>query len=981
MDNFCDVASLPVALSAKESHRLAILRSYRILDTPEEEDYDRFTRLAARLFGVSTALISLVDEDRQWFKSRFGLTMCGSAREVSFCSHVVDADAPLIVSDTRNDPRFASNPFVTENPKVRFYAGVPLRAPEGAILGTLCLLDDKPREFSDADLAQLSDLAEMVMDKMKLRHKKQFYRSLVEDGSEMVTIFKENGDVIYQSPSVERLLGYPFQEIYNSKLLDLVHPDDQAGVVARYTQMIEEKSDLPLHRYRFLHKNGSWRTIECYARYALDDNEIGGIVSISRDVTQHAQMEQQLNQIEARFEATFDQSSLGMAMVNLDGSLLRINRKFAEMSGIEIARLSQYHYRELMLPEEIENSTQNAERLISGEIATLSIERRLTRRDGQSFWAQFTVSLVRKVDGEPDYLLAQVQDIDARRKQNERLRLLESVAVHANDAILITAAEPVEEDENGPRILYANEAYCKMSGYTLEEVIGKTPRIMQGEGTDPEARAQIRRALKRWKPVVVEILNYTRAGVPFWVELSIFPVSDEKGWYTHWVSVQRDVTARKQSEATLHRTNEEAQAARQEAEAANRAKSEFLSRMSHELRTPLNAILGFGQLLELEDQTPNNRESTDQILRAGRHLLELINEVLDISRIETGSMSMSLEPVSIAEVARETLDLVRSMAAQYGISLREEGVFNSRLSLAGDRRRVKQVLLNLLSNAIKYNRRGGHVTLSVESIPAVTGGATGGATGERAERVRVRVTDSGAGIAPEKRERLWVPFDRLDAETTGIEGTGIGLALSYRLAQAMNGQLDFRSSEQGSTFWLELPCAHPTASGFDESADLDASATDCAPQSEILWQALYIEDNLPNVQLMEGILAHRPQVRLLSAGQGALGIELARQNRPDVILLDLHLPDINGDEVLRQLRADDATRQIPIVMISADATPGQIERMLAAGANDYLSKPFGIAHFLRVLDDCIALSETRKIESLSTDTLATESLALAQLVA
>ena len=935
MDNFRDDSSSFSAASEEEIRRLAVLRSYRILDTPEEETYDRFTRLAARLFGVPMALISLVDENRQWFKSRVGLTICGSARDISFCSHVVDADAPLIVPDARNDARFADNPFVTEHPNVRFYAGVPLRAPEGVVLGTFCLLDDKPREFSDADLAQLSDLAEMVMDKIKLRHKKQFYRSLVEDGSEIVTIFNENRDVIYQSPSVERVLGYPVQEIYNANIFDLIHPDDQAGVAARYAQMIEQKCDVPLHRSRFLHKDGSWRTMECYARYAVDDDEIGGIIIISRDVTEHAQMEQQLNQIEARFEATFEQSSLGMAMVALDGKFLRINRKFAELSALDVARLGEYHYYDLLAPEEIEVCAQNAERLMRGEVAALSIEQRLIDCNGESVWAQFTVSLVRKTDGEPDYLLAQVENINARRQQNERLRLLESVAVHANDAILITEAEPVEAEENGPRILYANEAYCKMSGYTLEEVIGKTPRIMQGPDSDPAARAEIRRALKRWKPIVIEILNYTKAGVPFWVELSIVPVADERGWYTHWVSLQRDVTARKESEAALIR-------AREEAEAANRAKSDFLGRMSHELRTPLNAILGFGQLLELEEQAPGNRESTGQILKAGRHLLELINEVLDISRIESGAVALSLEPVSIAEIARETLDLVGPMAAQFGVRLHQTRVFDSPLMLLGDRRRVKQIALNLLSNAIKYNREGGEVTLSIEPV-------------ENGESVRLCVADNGNGIAPEKRDRLWVPFDRLGAEASGIEGTGIGLALSYRLAQTMNGQLDFRSSERGSTFWLELPRADLPSAELDGQSELDFH--DGAPAVATRWTVLYIEDNLPNVQLMEGILTHRPEVRLLTALQGALGVELARQHRPNVILLDLHLPDINGDEVLRRLRADVATRDIPVVMISADATPGQIQRLIVAGANDYLSKPFNIAHFLRVLDECIALSE------------------------
>ena len=927
-----------------ESYRLSVLRSYGLLDSPQEQTFDAITRMAARLFEMPTVLISLIDEDRQWFKSRVGLDVCETSRDISFCNHVLDANAPLVVPDARADARFADNPLVTGAPHIRFYAGAPLRAPEGVILGTLCLIDSKTREFSDDDRAQLSEMADLVVDRMKLQHNERLYRSLIESSSDLVTVFDQQGNVTYQSPSFMRLSGHDFTELNGEQILELVHPDDRNAVQQIYADIKENKRDRAIHRYRFLSGDGSWRTLESYGHYQLDDPHINGIVSISHDVTESVQMEEQLSLSEQRFVATFEQSSVGMAMVALDGTLLRINQTFSEMTGIDPTRMSEHRYREIILPDELEAASTESQRLISGQDKSLSLERRLVHQNGRVRWAQFAISRVTDAR-KNDYLLVQVQDIEARRAQEERLRLLESVAVNANDAILITEAEPIEEENGGPRILYANESYLKMSGYTLEEVVGKTPRIMQGPETDLAVREQIHKSLKRWKPIVAELINYTRDGTPFWVELSIVPVADEKGWYTHWVSIQRDITARKESEAALMRTKEEADRAREEAEAANRAKSEFLSRMSHELRTPLNAVLGFGQLLELEEQTANNRESTEQILKAGRHLLELINEVLDISRIETGRMTLSLEPVSIAEVARETFDLVRSMAAQYGISLRENEVFDSPFFFLGDQRRIKQILLNLLSNAIKYNREGGHIELTLELF-------------EETGRVRLCVTDSGIGIDPEKRERLWVPFDRLDAEATGIEGTGIGLALSYRLAQAMDGQLDFRPEEQGSTFWLELPRA--TSLPLLTKGDLDGvNPTSSAPIST-RWVALYIEDNLPNVQLMQGILARRPEVRLLTSFQGALGVELAQQHCPDVILLDLHLPDLNGDEVLRRLRAHPVTKAIPVVIISADATPRQIERLLKAGANNYLSKPFDISHFLNVLDSCITLSEERQ---------------------
>ena len=945
-----EIRALPVPVlcedgaACPEEKRLRILRSYSLLDSPAEENFDRLTRLGARLFGVPTVLISLIDAERQWFKSRVGLEVCQTGRDVSFCNYSIQGDQVFVVPDASQDARFADNPLVVGAPHIRFYAGAPLQVPEGATLGALCLIDTKPREFSAHDAAQLRDLAAMVVDEMVLRRNEKLYRSLIEGGSDIVTIFDETGLVTYQSPSLSHWLGYEAGELVGRQIFDLVHPDEQKMVAELYAEMLRDRCDIDHHQFRFQHKNGDWHTLECYGRYLLDDPQIAGIVATSRDVTDRVQIEQQLNSSEQRFQAAFDQSSIGMSLSTPDGQCVRTNAALSRISGYEAHELCALNYRTLTHQSDAEAESENVEMLLRGATASFEMEKRILHRDGHYLWLLVSVALVRDDAGAPQYLISQIQDIDTRKKQEERLRLLESIAVNANDAILVTEAEPV--DEPGPRILYANQAYLKMSGYTLEEVLGQTPRIMQGPDTDPSSRDKIRRALKRWKPVVVEMLNYRKDGTQFWVELSIVPVADERGWYTHWVSLQRDVTARKEAEALLIRTSEEAERAREEAEAANSAKSEFLSRMSHELRTPLNAILGFGQLLELEEQTPGNRESTEQILKAGRHLLELINEVLDISRIETGKMSMSLEPVSVALVARETLDLVRPMAEQYSVTISESGVFDCDFLVRGDRRRIKQILLNLLSNAIKYNHAGGHVTLWIE--------ARAGCEGEgEAPCLRMCVTDTGPGIAPEMRERMWVPFDRLGAESSGVEGTGIGLALSHRLAQAMDGALEFDSTrEAGSTFWLELPSVATLAQANEDSSEAIVPAS--AIPATTRHVALYIDDNQSNVQLMQGILARRPEVRLLTAFQGGLGLELARQHCPDIILLDLHLPDMNGDEVLRRLRENPDTQNIPVVMVSADATPRQIERLLGLGADDYLSKPFDVTHFLRVMDDLIA---------------------------
>jgi PAS domain S-box-containing protein len=391
-----------------------------------------------------------------------------------------------------------------------------------------------------------------------------------------------------------------------------------------------------------------------------------------------------------------------------------------------------------------------------------------------------------------------------------------------------------------------------------------------------------------------------------------------------------------------HLQEEMAERKRMEAEAdrANRAKSEFLSRMSHELRTPLNGIIGFAQLLELDALSDEQRESVDHILKGGRHLLSLINEVLDIARIESEKLSISLEPVLTAEVVQSAVDLVRPQAAARRVSLLMAGAeMDSRYVLA-DRQRLQQVLLNILSNAVKYNRDGGTITVSCD---------------ERADRVRLTVRDSGYGIAPAMLERLFTPFDRLGAEQTGIEGTGLGLALSKRLVDAMGGALLVESQVgEGTTFGVELPRAENLA---DPITTADERRNDDAATPKTRGSVLYIEDNVANLRLLERILARRPGLTLLSAMQGRRGLELARDHRPGAIILDLHLPDLPGSEVLKHLREDPQTREIPVVILSADATPGQTARLLAQGAHAYLTKPVDVAQLLALIDELLGGSK------------------------
>jgi signal transduction histidine kinase/ActR/RegA family two-component response regulator len=399
----------------------------------------------------------------------------------------------------------------------------------------------------------------------------------------------------------------------------------------------------------------------------------------------------------------------------------------------------------------------------------------------------------------------------------------------------------------------------------------------------------------------------------------------------------RDVTERKRLDQVLQEKNVELESARSVAEKANLAKSDFLSSMSHELRSPLNAILGFAQLMDSDSTpaAPNQKESIAQILQAGWHLLKLINEILDLAKVESRQVPLSEEPVALSEVMLECHSMIEPQAQKRAIKLilpKTDIPFFVR----ADRTRLKQVLINLLSNAVKYNVKEGTVDVQcAESTPG---------------RIRISIKDSGAGLSPEQLGQLFQPFNRLGQEAGGEEGTGIGLVVAKRLIELMGGEIGVESTVGlGSVFWFALnSVAEPRlAIAAGGAAALDQPQV---PRGKRLHTVLYVEDNPANLKLVEQIIARHPDISLLTAVNGNSGVEIAHASVPDVILMDINLPGINGFEALKILRADPTTAHIPVIALSANAMPRDIERGLKAGFFRYITKPIKVDEFMQALD-------------------------------
>ena len=513
----------------------------------------------------------------------------------------------------------------------------------------------------------------------------------------------------------------------------------------------------------------------------------------------------------------------------------------------------------------------------------------------------------------------------------------------------------IATDEKGIIQLF-NVGAERMLGYLATEVVN---RISPSDMHDPDevkahAKAISRElatsiapgfealAFKASRDIedIYELTYIRKDGGRFPAIVSITALRDDHGVIIGYLLIGTDNSERKRAELAL----KEAMAA---ADQANRAKTDFLSGMSHELRTPLNAILGFAQLVDTGTPAPTaaQKRHVDEILKAGWYLLELINEVLDLALIESGKLMLSQEPVSLAGVMLECRAMVEPQALKRGIT-KTFPRFDKPCFVNADRTRVKQVLINLLFNAIKYNKPGGQVMVECTSHDAAT--------------VRISVRDTGDGLTQDQLAQLFQPFNRLGRETGAEEGTGIGLVVTKRLVEQMGGTIGVNSTVgAGSEFWIELMRVDPpqlTTQEIEGSTSTRVAAADGAS----LRTLLYVEDNPANLALVEQIIERRPDLRLLSAADGNLGIEYARVYQPEVILMDINLPGIGGFEAMQILRSDPATMSIPIIALSANAMPRDIAKGLEAGFFTYLTKPIKVGEFMDALDVALLHSRTAK---------------------
>ncbi len=849
-----------------ETQRLAALHALQVLDTPLDRAFERMTQLARDLFDVPIALVSLVDKERQWFKSHQGLEICETSRELSFCAHAVAIDAPLIIEDTLHDERFIDNPLVEGLPRIRFYAGYPLRPTDGMAIGTLCLIDRQPRDFSPRDLKLLESLAGQVEELLRqhklqidLAHTARRFEALFNKSATAKVRIDQAGRIIGINPFALNLLGYEEHELLGKNVAVLTPPEISSqhdAFIARYIAGSEPKVIGRGREVEALHKQGHHVPVHLAINAIHDDHGevvefLGVLTDLSEVYNANRRMRKEQNLLKVLHQGITDYQAL-MSGKKLWTFLLEALRELTD---------SDY----ALIGEVMPTSTTNALKIHA--ITDLS-------------WSEDSRLLMERLRS-GDMTLTNPKSLLGRVFAYGEVIMTNDVYSHVNCGGF-PPGHPVLHNYLGVPIV---------SG---ERLIGMFAIA--------NSKQPLNQALLDW----------------------LQPFTDTCALLINLYSQM----------AEREQVTQDLASARDQAERANQAKSEFLSSMSHELRTPLNAIIGFSQLLAKARRDPlsdKQHRQVAQIEKSGQHLLSLINEVLDLAKIEAGHLSLSLEAMSVTTVIDDACSTLEANIEAAGITLIRPA-FPAPWQVTADYTRTKQVLLNLLSNAIKYNSHEGTITISVS---------------QQDDELCISVTDSGKGIAAARQHELFEPFNRLGAEHDATEGTGIGLAITRELIGRMQGRIGFESVPgEGSTFWFTLPLAENDLSQAALPTNANAESVSV---SERTFQVLYIEDNPTNQRLMEDIIEDYPHIELQTVVSAELGLDIMRHSPPDLVLMDIHLPGMNGYQALAEIQKTPTLKHINVIALSANAMERDLRYGLAAGFVDYLTKPINIDKLSRSL--------------------------------
>jgi PAS domain S-box-containing protein len=1021
----------PTVTSDSETKRLQALSSYNVLDTLPEKEYDAITRLASYICQVPIALISLIDTDRQWFKSKFGLDASQTTRADAFCNYTILDTGIHEVENALESDTFKDNMYVQGAPDVRFYAGAPLIDPDGNRLGSLCVIDRVPRKLTDEQRDALRTLADEVMSHLELRKQKRELQESLESHKEFFNLFDTSAeihfiadkdsnielinkavtsilgytpeqvigrslwsfvtgskrehfasvidkakatdgsfnietqtlsidgqekwiswcgnykrgkwyasgrDITYQksilaeleqlslvaskmingiavsnagdgvvwiNSAFEKITGYDFNDVKDKRLRDVFVPDvNNTESVKLYNERIASKQSYSAHVYA-TRKDGKqiWLSVITSISYGKG-GEVEKYIRVINDITARktAQLDLEILSLAAR------KSPSGMLSRDATGVVVWMNEAMEKITGYTLAEMKGKRFGTILLGEDTDRAIFNDAVKASAENRPYTAELLIYKKDRTPVWVAMSNSPLLNDAGDVERQVTNMVDITDRKKAESELKLLSLVASNTTSGVVINNSDG--------EIEWVNDAFEKITGYSVNDVKDNhLGDILQGELTDTSIIQKGRELSKKKESFEVDLLGYRKDGKPIWLTVINSVILNKAGQVDKYIEVIIDISSKKKVELELIQAKEEALL-------LSRAKDMFISVMSHEIRTPLNAVIGMSNLLLEDHPLPSQKENLNILKFSADNLVTLINDVLDFTKIETGNIELEKAEVNLRNI-------IHSIKGSLQYAIKEKNIYidsvikpNVPDVIIGDSTRLTQILLNLVSNAVKFTETGGiKIELDVVS------------QSKRSVRIRFSVTDTGIGIANDKLNLIFESFKQADSSTTRkYGGTGLGLAISKRLIELHDSRINVDSEPgKGSTFWFTIT--------FNKA---DSNKSNSITVDNVLnINVLVVDDNQINRLLINKILT-KWGATVDFAENGIQAIKQVETNVYDVVLMDIHMPEMGGLEATQIIRSKPESyfKQLPIIALTASMLNSQMGQIGNAGMNDYMLKPF-----------------------------------------
>lgn len=916
-------------LPKTEAKRRATLDSYNILDTLPEEAFDEITTIASEICDTPIALISLVDSDRQWFKSKVGLEVDETHRDYSFCAHAINTPSQILeVSDTSSDSRFKDNPLVTGSPDIVFYAGAPLLAPNGEVLGTLCVIDTESKTLTDSQKRALKGLSRQVMIQLELRKEiedfqiqTEQFQSMIEDVQDYVFEANAEGFFTYCNPVMSKDFGYSVDELVNMRYTELVHPLDRERVKSFYREQIDQGVVEANISFRVLVKDDpeAELIVGQKSKMIYEKGVLVKVTAISRNITNEIKLKRKSEESSTLYQLISETSQDIVCLHDLKGAYTYVSPSVKDSLGYlpeEIIGLTPY---DIMHPDDMERARNEAHKpLLKGDKENY-FEYRLRHKDGSYIWFESISTAIVDEKGQVTSLRSSTRNIQIRKGQEQ---IIKNQNYRLESFVLATPA-PVAMFDKDMIYLAHSSQWLKTYGLEGHDILGKGHYEVF-----PEIGEE-------WKQIHRECLAgevHRREEDPFerengevqWIKWEVKPWYNNKGDIGGIIMLTEDITHAKRQEMELIE-------AKEKAESASQAKANFLSVMSHEIRTPLNAVIGMSHLLMQEAPRADQLPGLKIIRFSGENLLSLVNDILDYNKIEAGK-------VELEEIEFNLEELVNNVKLTHAYKAEEKSIglklfYDSDIPgvVLGDPSRLSQILNNLLSNAIKFTQSGS-VRVTIELVSKANDLVD----------IRFEVQDTGIGISKDNQKKIFDRFVQAESHITrSFGGTGLGLSITSKLIEIMGSEIHLESElEKGSTFsfHLKLPYQDKLAQVSTSSSSYMDTLSDL---SHLKLHVLLVEDNSAN-QIVAIKFLNNWGIEVSLAQNGMEAIEAVKSKKYDMVLMDLQMPQMDGLTATKEIREFDDIyfKDLPILALTASSDTGTMNRIRDFGMNDIVVKPF-----------------------------------------